>query len=175
MRTLREIARQIATADGIGPDEEEALYQKARVLYQKGVVHPVEIATRGQTARYDAQTAAMVRLLLVLGDVGVSIADARAVFSKPDISEGTPGIVRPAAGFGAALAGIRRGKEWELRIELRRIRETGERKLTGGFQPVGEGPNEGARKILNDWAALHATVIVPLNDLVAPFLSGSED
>ena len=175
MRTLREIVRQIATADGIGPDEEEALYQKARVLYQKGVVHPVETATRGQTARYDAQTAAMIRLLLVLGDVGVSIADARPLFSMPDAREGTPGIVRPATEFGAALAGIRRGDDWELRIEFRRHRETGERKVLGGFRRIGEQPNASSRLILDDQAALHATVIVPLNDLVSSFLSASED
>lgn len=175
MLTLREIARQIATADGIGPDDEEALYQRARVLYQKGVVHPVETATRGQTARYDAQSAAMVRLLLVLGDVGVSIADARPLFSKPNLSEGTSGIVRPATEFGAALMGIGSGEDWELLIEFRRHHETGERMLRGGFRRIGEQPNALARQMLDDQAALHATVVVPLTSLVSSILRASED
>lgn len=171
--SLREITRLAAIADGIGPDEEDALYQKARVLYQKGAVQPVEAAGRGQTARYDGQSAAMVRLLLILGDVGVSLADARPFFGKPNLSDAAPGIVHPATEFGAALAGIQNGEEWELRIEFRRLRGTGERELKGGFRRVGEQANALSRQMLDDRAALHATVVVPLA-LVAPFLTGSE-
>lgn len=166
MRSLREIIRQIAVLDGLGPDLEEALYQQARVLYQKGVVHPVETASRGQTARYDADTAAMLRVMLILGDVGVSIADSRSFFTKPNLAGGAF-----ATEFGSALDGIRQGEDWELRIEFRRHWETGERQLTGGFRRVGEGPNALARQILDDRAALHATAIVPVSALVAPLLA----
>lgn len=165
MLSLREITRLFAVADGIGPDGEESLYQRARVAYQKGVIHPTEPAGRGQTARYDATATAMLRLILVLGDVGVSIADARPFFTRPNLAGGAF-----ATEFGSALDGIRHGEDWELRIDFRRRRETGERQLTGGFRRVGEGPNALARQILDDRAALHATVVLPVSALVAPLI-----
>lgn len=174
LRTLREIVRVSATLDGLGPDEEEERYQRARVLYQRRVVEPAEPVSRGQTARYDERTAAMISVYLQLAEVGVAIPDSRSFFSRGR-TDPRPGVVQRGGQFDAALEGIVAGEAWELRIEWCRHRETGERLLRGGFRRADESVNSLARQILDAQAATRATVIVPLNNVALPFLAADDD
>ena len=173
--TLRQMADTFNDLDGLSdPVKRERRYQKLRVLSQKGVFSSNDPVSKGKTAEYAERTVCLVRLLMVLYEIGFDAAALRlfqGFMEKTHLSL-KPRVGRqPSISLDAAIEGIRRGEEWEFTVIARRHCETGELYYTGGFQ---DGTIEGSTEIssiLDAEGSVHAVVSISAKALMAPLLS----
>ncbi len=174
-RTLRQMADTFNDLDALSdPKERERRYQKMRVLSQKDVFSSNVPVSKGKTAEYAERTVCLVRLLMVLYEIGFD-ADALRLFQsfmektyfplKPSVGR------QPSTSLDAAIEGIRRGEEWNFSVMARRHCETGKLYYTGGFRDETIEQSKEGFSILDAEGSVHAVVSISAKALMAPLLS----